>query len=70
MLVTKILQWVGMGGKSTAFMGNVAGYLGMAIFTYEFWSLPYKSMDALRYAPNYIDSDGNPVYVNSDDDYW
>lgn len=43
-----------------------AGPIGAGISSLEIWFLWYKSMDDLRYAPSYIDGNGNPVYDNKD----
>jgi RHS repeat-associated protein len=61
-IITKALTWAGVGGRFVPIISTTTGYLGAAITIYSMWSIPYKMMDDLRFAPLYIDSNGEPVW--------
>jgi RHS repeat-associated protein len=61
-IATKFLSVIGFGGKAVSVVGEVAGFGGLAITVVQLWNNVYKPMNDLRYAPSYIDSDGQPIY--------
>lgn len=61
-LLSKSLEWAGYRSMITSVIGRSAGIFGLGIASMEQWFNFYKSMDNLRFAPSYIDSNGNPYY--------
>ena len=61
-LLSKSLEWAGYRNMVTSVIGRSAGIFGLGIASMEQWYNIYKSMDNLRFAPLYIDGNGNPNY--------
>jgi hypothetical protein len=56
------LSWFGFGGKLAPAIGRFSGIAGLGLLSIEQWINFYKSMDNLRFAPSYIDGNGNPYF--------
>jgi hypothetical protein len=69
-LLSKSLEWAGYRSMVTSVIGRSAGIFGLGIVSIEQWFNFYKSMDNLRYAPSYIDGDGNPYYGDPITEPW
>jgi hypothetical protein len=69
-VISKLLSWTPYGGRIAPFMGNVAGFVGMAISIGQSWWAIYNSMNELRYAPCAINKKtGEPYYSIYPEDY-
>ncbi len=64
----KVMSWTPYGGTVAPFVSTAAGYFGVGLTIYTMWSIPYKSMDDLRFAPSYYDLNGEPVWDTSPTD--
>ncbi|MBN7816885.1 DUF6443 domain-containing protein [Algoriphagus pacificus] len=58
-----ILQRLGFG---TGVVGRIAGWAGLGYQSLDIQYSFYKSMNDLKYAPNYIDQNGIPYYGNNE----
>jgi len=53
---------IGYGGSMSKLIVRGAGMAGVALSSLEVLWMFHKGMNDLRFAPNYIDINGNPVY--------
>jgi hypothetical protein len=63
-IATKVISWYGFGSQAVSFIGTTASNVGLAVTISKLWNNIYKPMNDLRYAPSYIDRNGEPFYGN------
>jgi hypothetical protein len=68
---SKIISWTPFAGRAVSYIGRAAGFVGIGISTAQSWWMIYEKMDALRFAPLYLDkTTGDPYYGDPVDEYY
>lgn len=55
-------SWLGFNIPTVSFIGKMAGGFGLTISVGQLWNNVYKPMNDLKYAPSYIDHNGQSFY--------
>lgn len=54
-----------VAGPTLTAIGEATTPIGLGFTTVALWSIPYKMFDELRFAPSYINREGQPYYEES-----